>query len=55
MINPSVIEETINNEFRTGYIYLSMADENNEYSTLAKERIENGMKFFNFLNNPTAE
>ena len=50
MNNQTTILEHIKNEFHAGYMYLSMANENNNYSNLAKEKIESGMEFFKKLN-----
>lgn len=40
------LEELITNEFRSGYLYLSMAEKDTKYSDLAREKIESGMRFF---------
>ena len=39
----------INNEFRSGYLYLSMAYNDSKYSKMAKEKIESGMELFDRL------
>lgn len=49
MNSKTVLHELLNNEFHSGFIYLSMADETNKYSELAKEKIEEGMKIFETL------
>ena len=41
--------EKITDEFRSGFIYLSMANETNKYDKLAKEKIESGMKILGYL------
>lgn len=41
--------QQLNNEFHQGYIYLSQANESNNYIELAKNQIENGMKIFDSI------
>ena len=43
------IHMQINNEFRSGYLYLSMAYNDSKYSKMAKEKIESGMELFDRL------
>ena len=43
--------QQLNNEFHQGYIYLSHANESNNYIELARNQIENGMKIFNNISN----
>lgn len=43
------IQQQITDEFHSGYLYLSKADEDSKYSILAKEKIESGMEIFNKL------
>ena len=43
--------QQLNNEFHQGYIYLSRANESNNYIELARNQIENGMKIFNNISN----
>ena len=48
MINQLTVQEHIRNEFYAGYVYLSMAEYNNDYKNLAKEKIESGMRIFDW-------
>ena len=43
------IQKQIDKEFRSGYLYLSMAGNDSKNSKLAKEKIESGMEFFDKL------
>ncbi len=48
MIN-STLYQQLNNEFHQEYIYLSQANESNNYIELAKNQIENGMEIFDSI------
>lgn len=50
-MSSSTLYQQLNNEFHQGYIYLSQANESNNYLELAKNQIENGMKIFNNISN----
>ena len=41
--------QQLNNEFHQGYIYLSQANESNNYIELAKNQLENGMEIFDSI------
>lgn len=43
------LQEQITNEFRSGYLYMTMSENNTKYSELAKEKIESGMEIFELL------
>lgn len=45
----STLYQQLNNEFHQGYIYLSQANESNNYIELAKNQIENGMEIFDSI------
>ena len=48
-MSSSTLYQQLNNEFHQGYIYLSQANESNNYIELAKNQIENGMETFDSI------
>lgn len=48
-MSSSTLYQQLNNEFHQGYIYLSQANESNNYIELAKNQIENGMEIFDSI------
>ena len=48
-MSSSTLYQQLNNEFHQGYIYLSQANESNNYIELAKNQIENGMEIFDAI------
>ena len=47
--NNNELLEKITDEFRSGFIYLSMAIETNKDDELAKEKIESGINILGYL------